>query len=377
MRKRSLMLIRTCLLLCLAIILAWAMAPVSAFAEERWCDENLQWKRVWGQNAYDTMEAIIDVDGRSVYKDGSVSTVIVATGDGYWDALSAAGVAGVNRCPIVVTPKDYLCDQARRELQRLKPSRVILAGGPMAVSHAVEAEIKDLLGIPMSSNIRAYGDKASDTAIALFKATDPTKWNVGLDHKYCIIATSNGYWDALSIAPLAFARGIPIFLTEYSQNSDYRVLSQATLDIMDVGGFDRFIIVGGPLAVSSMVPMQLSKLEQDGRSIEVMRWYGQTAIDTSAVIARHETEDFGMTVTHMMVATTNGYWDALTAAPVAGKLGTVLVLMDPLAAHPEAFSEVYDKDKVGTGYILGGQFAISEGAEGYIVARSLGYGPVG
>ena len=353
----------------LATLVATLAIPSLALADERWCDDGHHWKRVWGATAYDTMQAVLVT--QDVFPEGGVEHVIIATGDGYWDALSAAGLAGVNDTAILITPSDHLGDQARAELERMRPHYVHIVGGRAAVSDRVEADVKDLLGIPMDSNIRLAGTRASDTAIAIFRAGDPTKWNAGNDESYCIVATTYGYWDALSVAPLAYARHIPIFLADYDTESGGYILSDNTLEAMKLGVFDHVIIVGGKAAVSKTVETQVKQLESEAGPVTVERWDGDTAIDTSAKIARHEIDDFSMFIGNMMVATSNGYWDALSAAPVAGRLNSVLVLMDQFGNNHQAFDAVFSKDEVGIGYVLGGKMALSEAVEGYIVSQSM------
>lgn len=91
--------------------------------------------RVAGAVALDTMEAVVAKDG--VFAAGRGGTVLVASNDGYWDALSASGLAGLLDAPIVTTSGSSLSAQAARALQRLKPSKVYVMGGSQAVTDGV------------------------------------------------------------------------------------------------------------------------------------------------------------------------------------------------------------------------------------------------
>ena len=53
----------------------------------------------------------------SKFKTGG--TVIIATGADFYDALAAAGLAGRNNDPIVLTKKATVPDQTKRVLQKL------------------------------------------------------------------------------------------------------------------------------------------------------------------------------------------------------------------------------------------------------------------
>ncbi len=306
------------------------------------------WVRLWGENAYDTMQKVVQAD--LVFQDKRGGSVIVATGDGYWDALAASGLAGRLDAPVIITPKDSLCAQAKSEIARLKPERIYIMGGKAAVSADVETQLKKLC--PKVTRVK--GATAPDTAVKIYEAAP--SWG-----DTAIVATCNGYWDALSIAPYSYAKGAPIFLTLYSDAPEGRVLSQAALDAIKLGGFSRVIITGGKAAVSEKVESQLAGI---GVGM-VVRKSGKTALDTSAEIAKWEVASEGMSIDNLTVATSNGYWDALSAAAYVGHFGSVLVLVDN-DGHYQAFDAVYDYDHpeaVSFGRVLGGKAAIS--AEAY------------
>lgn len=304
------------------------------------------WKRLSGKNAYDTMKAIVDAD--ELFATNRGKTVIVATGDGYWDALAASGLAGRLDAPVLITPTNSLASQTKATIQRLKPERILVMGGELAISKGVFTQLKGLA----KTVTRVSGATAVDTAIEIYESAPA--WS-----KTAIVATSNGYWDALSIAPYAYANGSPIFLTNLSSTPANRVLSNATLQAIKAGGFERVVIVGGELAVAKKVETQLS-----GIGVSTVRKYGQNAVDTSAAIAKFEIAEGVLDTEHLVVATNNGYWDALSGAAYAGKFGSVLVLVGNDGQY-QAFDAVYDYDNpsaVTYGRILGGQLAVSDEA---------------
>ncbi len=294
------------------------------------------WTRLWGAGAYDTMRAVVGVDG--VFPDGRGGSVIVATGDGYWDALAASGLAGRLDAPVLITPGGALAPQTRAELQRLRPARVYVMGGPLAVSDGCVGQIRQVCG----NVTRVYGGGAQDTAVEIWKAG--SGWG-----RTAVIATTNGYYDALSVAPYAFAKAAPIFLASPDSG-----LNAATVAALRAGGFSRVVIVGGALAVPA-------KVEQQARSAgatQVVRLWGAGALDTSARIAEFELRE-GMGLSHMAIASSQGYWDALSAAAVCGRQNSVLVLA-PQSGGYTAIDAVYDRGKVAHGHVVGGNLAISD-----------------
>lgn len=293
------------------------------------------WDRLAGSDAYDTMQQVVAAEGS--FEPDQVDSVVLATGDGYWDALAASGLAGLTGAPVLITPSGRLSDQARAEIERLTPSRVLIMGGRSSVADSVEAEVEELC----DDVRRVSGPAAPDTAVAA--------WYEGVGwSSTAIVATANGYWDALSIAPYAYANKAPIFLTEAGNR-----LGESALIALREGGFSRVIIVGGPAVVSLEVEDQLA-------GIAVTRLAGIDAIGTSAAIACWEIDE-GMGVEGLCVATSNGYWDALTGAAFAGKNRSVLVLAnaDAYGAIDAALDKVWGASPA-SGHVLGGNAAVPE-----------------
>ena len=302
------------------------------------------WVRIAGTNAYGTMQKVLQTE--NVFAKGRGGAVVVATSGGYWDALSAAGLAGRLDAPIVITPTGSLASEAKAEIQRLRPTQVIVAGGSAAISDAVFKELQKLC--PKVS--RVAGKTAPDTAVKLYQRG--SGWGTTL-----VVATSNGYWDALSVAPYAYRYGAPIFLTNGTTDANGRVLSAGALAAIKSGGFKEAIIVGGKAAVASSVEGQLKNAGVGS----VKRLAGKTALDTSAEIAKWELGK-GMVTEHLTVATSNGYWDALSGAPLAGQQNSVLVLVGKDGGY-QALDAVYDyanQGKVPHGHVLGGTAAVSK-----------------
>jgi hypothetical protein len=105
--------------------------------------------RIFGADRYTTAAAT----SASTFKDASkVSTVVLATGEAWPDALGAAGLAGAVRGPVLLTHSLGLTAAARQEIVRLAPERVLVVGGEGAVSDGVLDEIRTL-GIPVVDRI--------------------------------------------------------------------------------------------------------------------------------------------------------------------------------------------------------------------------------
>ena len=204
-----------------------------------------KWARLWGATALPTMRQIT-LNG---FSNGSCNTVVLATMGGYWDALSASGLAGIYQCPVLLTDPNTLSPEAANEITRLGAKRVVIAGGPAAVSDNVAKAVRGVKGVGTVE--RVYGQTAVDTALAIYnKGAAEGRWG-----KTAIIATNNGYWDALSASPYSYAQKMPIFLAGQQTRNGGMQLDAKTLSVLKSaiasGKVNRVLVCGGPMAVAS------------------------------------------------------------------------------------------------------------------------------
>ncbi|QKF07765.1 leucine-rich repeat protein [Berryella wangjianweii] len=297
------------------------------------------WNRLQGNVALDTMQKIV----REGWSGQTGGAVVLATSEGYWDALTAAGLAGLEGAPVLMTASGSLSDQTRGLLKEMAPTRVYLAGGSAAVSDAVADQVRAVTGVQPE---RVMGATATGTAVQIFKRGASVGRGWGNE---AIIATNDGYWDALAAAPYAYAKRIPILLTEGSSS-----IAQETLDALRDAGITKVRIMGGTAAVSRTVEQQLASA---GISVE-QRFAGQSAVHTALLFAQFELEQ-GMTVRNMGVATNDGYWDALAGAALCGSRNSVLALVDDAKADLVAEFARRHQAELGRCYVFGGTAAVS------------------
>lgn len=299
------------------------------------------WERLAGKDALATGAAVVAAG--EAFPAGRGGTVLIATASGYWDALAASGLAGALDAPVLITAGGSLSPETEAAIRRLAPERALVLGGRAAVSDDCLAQVRAI--VPVTE--RVAGADAPATAVSIFRRG--TGWG-----DTCVVATSSGYWDALSVAPYAWAEKAPIFLTGAGNR-----LTDETVEAIRGGGFAEVVVVGGRAVVSGDVEGQL-----DG--MDVVRLKGNDAIATSGEIARWEVAR-GMVVDGMAVATAGGYWDALTGAALCGKLGSVLVLVS--GSDTRAFDAVYDRNLVSHGYVFGGRAAVSDDTWRYVTTK--------
>lgn len=92
-------------------------------------------RRILGVDRYETAAAIA-----GEFDPNDSSTVFVATGENYPDALAVAPVAS-QRGPVLLVKRDEIPEVTVRSLLRLQPSEIVVLGGAAAISPAVETRL--------------------------------------------------------------------------------------------------------------------------------------------------------------------------------------------------------------------------------------------
>lgn len=291
-------------------------------------------ERIQGDNRYRTMKAAV---GKAFTED--CSTVVVASGENWPDALAASALAGSLECPVVLTQQDKFNSQTHDAVKALRPQKVIIVGGRGAVTDKVRDSILKL-GIASENVIRIEGADRVETAEKIeMKVMENSTADT------CIIASGNDYADALSISAYAYKQRMPILLTQ-----EDGTLKNSTLKI--AGTFKKAIIVGGAGAVSGSVESQLS-----GAGISAVRYGGNDRYETSNKVL---SSLYGSSIPSVAVATGNDFADALSGAALAGKNGGAVLLVDGTGTSGLTAEEKQFIGKAGNVCVLGGPGAVSK-----------------
>lgn len=273
------------------VALALVLASSSIFvAPERALAETA---RLGGANRYETSVA--------VSKSGWTSSkyVILANGESYADALCAAPLAKKLDAPILLTPKNTLDSSVKSEIARLKATDVIEMGGTGVISSSVENQLKG-----MSVKVERIGgsDRYQTSIYAAEKLGSI---------KDVVIASGEGYADALSIAPVAAAKGYPILLT--SKNSVPKSV-QNYID-KNKASIEKSYIIGGEGVISGKSAAGI------GSSTRI---YGSDRYETNVSVIDYFKND--MKFDKVYLAYGNGFADALASSSIAAKTSSPVFL---------------------------------------------------
>jgi len=131
----------------------------------------------------------------------SEPTAILASGEEFQDAQAVSVASYRTRLPMLLTPAATLSTTAVSAIEALGVRQVVLVGGPLAVTNAVEQDLVERTGV---SVLRVAGKGYTDTAreIARFElagATGGLGWTPG---RTFMVARGDGYTDGLCGAVL-------------------------------------------------------------------------------------------------------------------------------------------------------------------------------
>ncbi|WP_347548755.1 cell wall-binding repeat-containing protein [Pseudalkalibacillus hwajinpoensis] len=289
-------------------------------------------KRLAGNNRYETSVEI----SKEGWKQSS-DVVVIGRGDLSVDALTGSVLAKKHNAPLLLTESDALPALVEAELDRLKPEKVYILGGQAAISETVE---KQLASKGYLADIeRISGGNRYETSVAVAN-------EVGNSNEIIVTTGDDQSPDALSIAPYAASKQIPILLTSAAK------LSEEAKVYMNAAKPVKATIIGGDNAVSPAVQ------EEIGQVSTVKRVAGNNRYETSVKIA--ETFDFE----NVSVFFANGdiFIDALPGSPFAAAMGAPVILMKQDGLTKEV--EDYLNSSISREYyLLGGEAAISKPVE--------------
>jgi glucose/arabinose dehydrogenase/putative cell wall-binding protein len=195
--------------------------------------------RISGADRYQTAAAI----SAATFPPG-VSTVYVATGATFPDALAAAAAAAHFDGPVLLTMPDSLPAAVQAELIRLNPGRVVIVGGTGAISSGVAAAVDGIVSAPVD---RLAGANRYGTAAAVSADAWP-------ESDVVYVATGANFPDGLAGGAAAAVPDVPLLLVE--TNAVPTVTGQELLRLHET----RIVILGGTGVVSSLAANRLNAL---------------------------------------------------------------------------------------------------------------------
>ena len=272
---------------------------------------------------------------------GSATTVVIARGDMFADALGGSALAGAVNGPLLLTSSSSVPASVITELKRLGATKVYVLGGTSAVSAAAYKQLAAFNPERVSGSDR-YG-----TALAVANKT------IGLlGSGYsgaAFMATGSNFPDALSAAPIAYAKGMPLVLVK--ADGSYTLPA----------GVTKVEILGGTAVVSTKTQISLgSKFDR--------RLAGGNRYATSAAVAAYGVSQ-GLDWDGVGIATGTDSADALAGGAMLGAENSVMLLTAGTSLSPEAASALKaNKAAISAVRFIGGTSAVSTACRNSVMA---------
>lgn len=299
--------------------------------------ESLATERIAGPSRFATAVEV----SRTIFPAAApdVPVVYVAVGTGYADALSAGPAAAAEGGALLMVRRDDVPTVVADELRRLRPDRVVLVGGPAALSPTVADRIEDLTGVVPE---RRAGANRYATSLAVVQADTA---ELGRPSEV-FLATGRSFPDALAAGPAAAHRDGLVLLVD-----GRRPLSAEQLAV--VRGVEQVVVAGGPAAVSDAV---LDSTTQALPGQSVRRLGGGNRYGTAAALNDYA---FESPSDRTYLATGAGFADALAGGVLAAVDDAPLYLTSS-SCVPEVSLQALLRQAPNIVTVLGGAAVVSE-----------------
>lgn len=251
---------------------------------------------------------------------------VLATGEEFPDALSAAPLAGKYKAPILITTPDVLTPMIESEIERLKVKNIFIIGGYGAISENIESKL-------IAKGIKCVRIKGIDR----YETAANIAEHVGTDGKI-IVATGEDFPDALSIASYAAFNRIPILLTEKDR------LPVCTAGFAAGKNIKKTFVVGGPGVISNDILNALPNSE---------RLHGIDRYATNISVLNRFASEFNLS--NMYFATGINFPDALSGSALAAQTNSPIILIDDYLS-PDTMNFITNSlTSIKTRWALGGE----------------------
>lgn len=292
--------------------------------------------RLWGNDRYQTNSKIVDLGWTSS------EYAVIASGEGFADALCAAPLADQYKAPILLTGKEALSIESKEQLLKLKVGKVFIIGGTGVISDNIKAQIESM-GIETT---RIYGQDRFETSIKVAKNLK--------DVSGVVVTNGYGFADALSIATIAAQKGMPIILTDRDD------LPAVTKDFLVNKSFNESYVLGGTGVVGIKINSYLKN---------PVRLEGSSRYETNAAVLNYFTDKFNYDKVY--VASGESYPDALSGSVLAASSNSPLVLVGN-SIDPSVMNSVKAKqDKYNNVIVLGGTAVVTDASINDIVTAGV------
>ena len=300
-------------------------------------------KRLSGLDRIETSIAI----AKEQFADKEPDAVVLTTANGFPDALSGEGLAYKYNASMLLVNKSV--DESKNVLDYItstlsKDKNIYILGG----AGVVGTDISDYLISQGYKVIRIAGNDRYETNQQIF---DNLNVATGIS---MVLASGNGFADALSISSIAALKGYPVILSE-KDNLSTNVIK----DITSIQPTNVYII-GGTGALSADIEAQIKNINGN---INIVRLGGNDRYETSMKIVDY----FNLDTDTISVASGKDFPDALSGALLAARRNSSILLINNTDITKQ--KELLNKHGVKNVIIFGGEGVISNDAANSLIQK--------
>lgn len=273
-------------------------------------------KRLSGTNRYSTSVAV----SKSYYE--SSKEVVVASGEGFADALVGGTLSAQLNAPLLLTSSKALPEDVKNEISRLGAEKIYLLGGAETVKPEVEAKLSEIASVK-----RLSGKNRFETAKEIGRERLAL---AGTEEHHIAAVDGFEFPDALASAP---------FIGRFSsENAKLTLLLPFSNDIKP-----DYIVGGG------------KSVKYDGEILK--RFKGNDRVDTSIEIAKNYEEFLGVKPKTLIVVNGDDYPDALSAVSASKALDAPIVLNRGKAVSKNLVSYI-ENNEIEKVIVIGGEGSV-------------------
>ncbi|WP_411679086.1 cell wall-binding repeat-containing protein [Clostridium thailandense] len=274
--------------------------------------------------------------------------VILVTGEGYADAVSSSVLAKTLDAPILLTAGTSLNSDTQSALDALHPQYIYIIGGIGAIKQSIRDELRN----DGYNLVELKGDNRYETNAAVANKL----LELGVKADNVMLVGGEGFSDALSIAPVAAAKG-QILLLGSNDNESMKPI----LDFVKNNN-SKVTVIGTNYIINEIMYKALDAVERVNG--------GADRFETNLNVLNRFKDDLNFDKLFAASAGANarddGYADALVASSLAGKFTSPLVLLDKEKSSATVDALNYIKEKVNKYTalnIIGGTGVVSSSIE--------------
>jgi len=270
-------------------------------------------------------------------------SVVLVNGDNYPDAVSASALAKKLNAPILLTKAGSLDTDSQAAITKLAAKNIYIVGGNASVSTAVRASLKANYSL-----VELGGANRYETNVAVAKELV----SLGVKADNVLLVGGEGFSDALSVAPVAAAKGQILLLGNNNTDS-----MKSVIDFVKANS-SKVTVVGTSNVISDAMYSQLGAVERVNG--------GASRFETNLNVLNKFASDLKADKVFVANASGNGFADALVASALAGKTASPLVLVDTDSSDATSNAVNYIKTvatKTSDLNVIGGTGAVTTGIE--------------